>query len=29
VDDNQGEIDLDMIVKSVKVNSGLTPSDIK
>jgi Peptidase family M1 domain len=29
VDENQGEIDLDMKVKSVKVNSGLTASDIK
>ena len=29
VDDNQGEIDLDMKVKSVKVNSGLTASDFK
>jgi CheY-like chemotaxis protein len=29
VDDNQGEIDLDMTVQSVKVNSGLTAADIK
>jgi hypothetical protein len=29
VDDNQGEIDLDMKVKSVKVNSGLTAADFK
>ncbi len=27
VDENQGEIDLDMKVKSVKVNSGLTAAD--
>jgi Peptidase family M1 domain len=29
VDDNQGEIDLDMTVKSIKVNSGLTAADFK
>jgi len=29
VDDNQGEIDLDMTVQSVKVNAGLTAADIK
>jgi hypothetical protein len=29
VDENQGEIDLDMKVKSVKVNSGLTAADFK
>jgi hypothetical protein len=29
VDDNQGEIDLDMTVKSIKVNSGLTAADLK
>ena len=29
VDDNQGEIDLNMTVKSVKVNSGLTAADFK
>ncbi len=29
VDDNQGEIDLDMTVKSVKVNVGLTAGDFK
>jgi hypothetical protein len=29
VDDNQGEIDLDMTVQSIKVNSGLTAADIR
>ena len=29
VDDNQGEIDLDMTMQSVKVNSGLTAADLK
>jgi Peptidase family M1 domain len=29
VDDNQGEIDLDMTLQSVKVNSGLSVSDLK
>ncbi|HXB05806.1 MAG TPA: M1 family metallopeptidase [Puia sp.] len=29
VDDNQGEIELDMKVQSVKVNSGLTAADLK
>ena len=29
VDDNQGEIDLDMTMQSVKVNSGLTVGDLK
>lgn len=29
VDDNQGEVDLDMTVQSVKVNSGLGAADIK
>jgi hypothetical protein len=29
IDDNQGEVDLDMTVKSVKVNSGLTAADLK
>ena len=29
VDDNQGEIDLDMTMQSVKVNSGLTTADLK
>jgi Peptidase family M1 domain len=29
IDDNQGQIDLDMSVQSVKVNSGLTAADIK
>jgi hypothetical protein len=29
VDDNQGEIDLDMTMQTVKVNSGLTAADIK
>ena len=29
VDDNQGEVDLDMTVQSIKVNAGLTAADIK
>lgn len=29
VDDNQGQIDLDMTMQSVKVNSGLTTADLK
>ena len=29
IDDNQGEIDLDMTVQSVKVNGGLTAADVK
>ena len=29
VDDNQGQVDLDMTVESIKVNAGLTASDIK
>jgi hypothetical protein len=29
VDDNQGEIDLDMTMQHVKVNSGLTAADLK
>ena len=29
VDDNQGEIDLDMTIQSVKVNAGLTVADLK
>lgn len=29
VDDNQGEIDLDMTMQSVKVNSGLTAGDLR
>jgi hypothetical protein len=29
IDDNQGEVDLDMKVTSVKVNSGLTAADLK
>jgi hypothetical protein len=29
IDDNQGEIDLDMTTQSVKVNSGLTAADLK
>jgi zinc protease len=29
VDDNQGEVDLDMTVQSVKVNAGLTTADLK
>ncbi|HEV9037291.1 MAG TPA: M1 family metallopeptidase [Puia sp.] len=29
VDDNQGEVDLDMTVTSIKVNAGLTAADIK
>ncbi|HVS98621.1 MAG TPA: M1 family metallopeptidase [Puia sp.] len=29
VDDNQGQVDLDMTVQSIKVNSGLTAADIK
>jgi hypothetical protein len=29
IDDNQGQVDLDMKVKSVKVNSGLTAADLR
>ena len=29
IDDNQGEVDLDLTVQSIKVNSGLTPADLK
>jgi hypothetical protein len=29
VDDNRGEVDLDMTVQSVKVNAGLTTADLK
>ena len=29
IDDNQGQVDLDMKVTSVKVNSGLTAADMK
>ena len=29
VDDNQGEVDLDMTVQSIKVNSGLSAGDLK
>ena len=29
VDDNQGEVDLDMKVQSIKVNSGLTAADMR
>jgi len=29
IDDNQGEVELDMKVQSVKVNTGLTPGDLK
>jgi len=29
IDDNQGEVDLDMKVQSVKVNSGLTAADLR
>ncbi|HEY4107566.1 M1 family metallopeptidase [Puia sp.] len=29
IDDNQGQVDLDMTVKTIKVNSGLTAADMK
>jgi hypothetical protein len=29
VDDNQGEVDLDLTVQTIKVNAGLTAADIK
>jgi hypothetical protein len=29
IDENQGEVELDMKVQSIKVNSGLTRADLK